>query len=149
VTGTATVVALSAAQADAVRHHGAAAYPHECCGFLLGSRDGARLAVAELVPAVNARDDSPHNRYLIPPEQFVRVQRDADARGLDIVGFYHSHPDAPARPSAFDREHAWPFYAYLIVSVRAGSPGELNAFELSEDRAAFVEIGLASSAEAP
>ena len=133
-------VTLQPEHVAAMRDHGAETYPHECCGFLVGDRAEGVLVVTELVRASNAREDSPRNRYLIPPEEFARVQRDADRRGLDIVGFYHSHPDAPARPSEFDREHAWPAYAYLVLSVREGKPEELGAFELSEDRATFLVV---------
>lgn len=130
-------VVLRAEHLAAIRAHGAETYPHECCGFLVGDRPDGRLVVTELVRASNAREDSPRNRYLIPPEEFARVQRDADRRGLDIVGFYHSHPDAPARPSEYDREHAWPAYAYLVLAVDGGTPRDLGSFELSEDRATF------------
>ena len=123
---------------EAIRGHGRETYPHECCGFLVG-RNGE---VLELARASNAREDSPQNRYLIPPVEFVRVQREADARGLDIVGFYHSHPDHPARPSAFDREHAWPGYAYLIVAVDKGVPEELRGFRFDEPDEPFAEIAL-------
>ena len=122
----------------AIRAHGKETYPHECCGFLVG-RAGE---VVELARASNAREDSPKNRYLIPPVEFVRVQREADARGLDIVGFYHSHPDHPARPSAFDREHAWPGYAYLIVAVAKGVPDELRGFRFDAPDEPFAEIEL-------
>ena len=114
-------------------------YPNECCGFLLGRDVGEHAQVEEVVPAVNARDDSPRNRYLIPPEAFLHVQRDANARGLDIVGFYHSHPDVEAYPSAFDREHAWNGYYYVIVSVREGEPREVRAWRLRDERDGFDE----------
>ncbi len=125
-------LALPAVCAAAIAGHARAAYPHECCGFLLGppSPDGGSVAVSELAPATNTRHDSPHDRYRIAPEEFVRVQREADRRGLDIVGFYHSHPDHPARPSAFDRAHAWAGYAYLIVAVERGTPRELLGWRL-------------------
>jgi proteasome lid subunit RPN8/RPN11 len=135
-----TAVTLRPEHIADLRGHAAETYPHECCGFLVGDRADGVLVVRELVRASNARGDSPRNRYLIPPEEFARVQRDADRRGLDIVGFYHSHPDAPARPSEYDREHAWPAYAYLVLAVARGEPQELGAFELSEDRARFLTV---------
>jgi proteasome lid subunit RPN8/RPN11 len=131
------------ALAGAIRAHGRETYPHECCGFLLGAPGEVR----EIARASNAREDSPQNRYLIPPIEFVRVQRDADARGLDVIGFYHSHPDHPARPSAFDREHAWPGYAYLIAAVESGLPGELRGFRFDAPDEPFAEIELDPLAE--
>ena len=125
---------------DAIRAHGRETYPHECCGFLLGPARGD--AALEAVRASNARADSPQNRYLIPPGEFVRAQRDADRRGLDIVAFYHSHPDHPARPSRFDQDHAWPGYAYLIAEVRGGEPRELRGFRLDTLGGPFREIPL-------
>ena len=134
---------IPAALVEAIRAHGKETYPHECCGFLLGVPGEVR----EIARASNARADSPQNRYLIPPIEFVRVQRDADARGLDVIGFYHSHPDHPARPSAFDREHAWPGYAYLIAAVADGLPGELRGFCFEEPDEPFAEIELDLAAE--
>ncbi len=133
-------LSLPKAILEAIRAHGRETYPHECCGFLLGV-PGAGSA-SELVRASNAREDSPQNRYLIPPVEFVRTQRDADQRGLDIVGFYHSHPDHPAKPSAFDQDHAWPGYAYLIAEVRSGEARELRGFRLDEVGGPFREIPL-------
>jgi len=126
--------------AQAIKEHGRETYPNECCGFLLGALGGEK--VAEIARASNAREDSLTNRYLIPPVEFVRVQRDADARGLDIVGFYHSHPDHPAQPSAFDQAHAWPGYAYLITAIAHGEPEDLRGFRLDHVGGAFSEIVL-------
>ena len=130
-------VRLAAADARAIREQARESYPHECCGFLLGHFDEDARVVAGLARADNARTDSPQNRYLIAPEDFIRVEHEARERGHEVVGFYHSHPDHPARPSEFDREHAWPVYAYLIVSVHAGEPGELTAWRLADDRTGF------------
>jgi proteasome lid subunit RPN8/RPN11 len=133
-----------------IAEEGRRSYPHECCGFLLGAWGAERREVLEAQPADNARTDSPQNRYLIPPEVFLHVQKAAESRLLDVVGFYHSHPDVAAEPSAFDREHAWPGYSYVIVSVRAGAPRETRSWVLDEDRAAFREEPLAvAGAAAP
>ena len=86
----------------------------------------------------NARKDSPQNRYMILPEDLIASDREARKRGLDVIGFYHSHPDHPAQPSEFDREHAWPWFAYIIVAVGKGVPRDLTAWLLSADRAQFV-----------
>lgn len=119
--------------------HGEETYPHECCGFLIGRRDGDRKRVEEVRRAGNARDDSPQNRYLISPEEMLYAERDARGAGLSILGFYHSHPDVPARPSAYDLAHAWPVYSFVIMSVRQGTATELFSWVLEEDRSRFEE----------
>ena len=112
-------------------------YPEEGCGVLLGREDGASRDVVKAVTFANQREDSRHNRYLISPEQFLAADRAARAEGLDVLGFYHSHPDHPARPSEFDREHAWPWYSYVIVSVAAGRAQVTTSWRLAEDRSRF------------
>ena len=123
----------------AIREHGEADYPHEACGLLGGQVEGGRTIVRQLVPLPNERPDSTHNRYLIDPEAFRRAQTTLDGEGLEIVGVYHSHPDHPATPSAFDREHAWPRLSYVIVAVAAGRSGDMKSWQLSDDRGAFAE----------
>ena len=130
-------IKLSAEDWKRIEQHGAAAYPNECCGMLLGKEEQDCKQVVDLLPLPNAREDSPRNRFLILPEDFVRSDQEARSRGLDIIGFYHSHPDHPARPSEYDREHAWPWYTYLILGVQDGVPGELTGWLLSEDRSQF------------
>jgi proteasome lid subunit RPN8/RPN11 len=120
-----------------IRDHGARDYPHECCGAMLGTDTGAGRQVRSLFPLVNRRDDSPRNRFSITPEDFRAAERAAAERGLDLIGWYHSHPDHPARPSEFDREHAWPWYSYVIVSVAAGAPQDLTSWLLQDDRSRF------------
>ena len=128
---------LTAEMADRIGTHGAGTYPHECCGALLG-RDGAGgREVTDLLPLVNRRGDSPQNRFVITPDDVRRAERAAREHGVDVIGWYHSHPDHPARPSDFDREHAWPYYSYVIVSVERGEPRALASFRLSDDRARF------------
>jgi proteasome lid subunit RPN8/RPN11 len=98
--------------------------------------DGTKI-IEEVKAVENARLDSPRNRYLIPPDEVVRGDRYARERGLDILGFYHSHPNVAARPSEFDREHAWPWYSYVIVSVQEGAAAELHSWVLRDDRSQF------------
>ena len=128
--------------AERIGQHGAETFPHECCGALLG-RDAAFLEnaeaessreVLELFPLVNRRDDSPRNRFAVTAEDVLDAEKAARQRGLDVVGWYHSHPDHPARPSQFDREHAWPWYSYIIVSVMGGKPAEMTSWRLNDDR---------------
>ena len=116
---------------DALRTHGEETYPHECCGVLLGRMEGDRREVLEVVPCGNTRDDRPQDRYHIDPRDLVRIQRQGRERGLDIVGFYHSHPDHPARWSATDLEEAhWIGCSYVITSVEKGEAKVTNSFLL-------------------
>jgi len=121
----------------AIRRHAEAAYPEECCGFLLGTGDGARR-VRDVLPAANVREEGARrHRFLIPPEAYLRGEENARSRGLEIVGFYHSHPDAPGEPSEYDRLHAWPWFSYLILEVRGGKVVGANGWRLSDDRRRF------------
>ena len=141
------MIELSPGDLARIRAHGESTYPEECCGILVGSSEKiagehpAPLArVVRLVGAENERaEENRHNRYLIPPEVILRTEREARADGLDVVGYYHSHPDHPSRPSDFDRDHAWPGYSYLIVSVREGRARDERSWRLSNDRSRFDE----------
>ena len=130
---------ISAGHLDAAGKHAAASYPDECCGVLIGRSLGDDTVVERLLSADNERDDSRHNRYLINPETVLAAQKEARARGLDVVGYYHSHPDHPAVPSEFDREHAWPGVSYLIVSVEKGNVADARSWRLADDREKFDE----------
>jgi proteasome lid subunit RPN8/RPN11 len=117
---------------DLLRRHGEETYPHECCGVLLGSMDGDTRVVTSVVRCGNTRADSPHNRYHIDPRELVRIQREGRERGQDIVGFYHSHPDHPARWSQTDLAEAhWYGCSYVITSVAKGKADATNSFALS------------------
>ncbi len=124
---------------ERIRMHASDEYPHECCGLILGNADQDRKKALDLSPQENTREDSPHNRYLITPRAMFLAEREARKRGLDIIGVYHSHPDHPARPSEFDREHAVPWYSYVIVSVSANAARDLTCWVLSDDRSTFHE----------
>jgi proteasome lid subunit RPN8/RPN11 len=117
---------------NALRKHGEETYPHECCGVLLGrSHDGVN-EVADAVRAGNTRTDSAHNRYHIAPQELVRIQRQGRERGLDIVGFYHSHPDHPAQWSKTDFAEAhWLGCSYVITAVEKGVAKQTNSFLLT------------------
>ncbi len=135
---------------NAIRRHGEETYPHECCGVLLGrSADGVN-EVEDAVRAGNTRTDSAHNRYHIAPQELVKIQRQGRERSLDIVGFYHSHPDHPAQwsPTDFAEAH-WLGCSYVITSVQKGVAQDTNSFLLtgtSEENKAFedepVEVGV-------
>lgn len=119
---------------EQVRAHAAAAYPHECCGLLAGND----RRVTEVHAMANIRE-SARNRYLVDPAQQFRVERDLARRGLEVLGYYHSHPDVSAKPSAYDHEHAWESYSYLIVSVMSGRANGVRCWELKDQRTGFVE----------
>jgi proteasome lid subunit RPN8/RPN11 len=128
---------LRAAHVAEMESRLAAAYPEEGCGVLLGRDEGRRRVVERVAAIENRREDSRGNRYLITPEQLLQVEREARDAGHDVVGFYHSHPDHPALPSAFDLEHAWPYYSYLIVSVERGRVVDARSWRLTADRTRF------------
>jgi proteasome lid subunit RPN8/RPN11 len=123
---------LSDALAEEIRRQGELAYPAECCGVLAG-RAGEIKEVVRLVPMDNRRTDDPH-RYLIAPDDLRRTISDLRGSELEVVGYYHSHPDHPAAPSAFDTEHAWPWYSYIIVAVDRGRGVGLTSWVLEDDR---------------
>ncbi|HKE35207.1 MAG TPA: M67 family metallopeptidase [Candidatus Acidoferrum sp.] len=137
-----TTLWISGQLAEKIRAHSAETYPHECCGALLG-RDGdvahpeAVREVLALFPLVNRRDDSPRNRFSVTAEDVLEADKTAQAQGLQVIGWYHSHPDHPARPSQYDQDHAWPWYSYIIVSVQNGAPQDMTSWRLNDDRRAF------------
>jgi proteasome lid subunit RPN8/RPN11 len=141
---------LNSELAGRIGEHGTRDYPHECCGALLGTDGAAGRTVRDLLPLSNRRADSPRNRFSITADDVRAAERAATERGLDLIGWYHSHPDHPARPSEFDREHAWPWYSYIIVAVAAGVPGEMTSWRLTDDRTRFEAepISLADAAGA-
>lgn len=131
------MIALRAKTLAAIREHGREAYPEECCGALLGVETNGTARVARVERIENARREERRRRYRIEPLEYARVERLADAEGLSVLGFYHSHPDHPAVPSEYDREHGLPFFHYVVVAVGAESSGEAASYVLSEDRGVF------------
>lgn len=128
---------------EAMRAHGEETYPHECCGVMLGKSSAEGNTVHQIVRAGNTRTDSAHNRYNIAPQELVKIQRQARALGLDIVGFYHSHPDHPAQwsPTDFAEAH-WIGCSYVITAVEKGKAAITNSFLLtgtSEEDKKFVD----------
>ena len=117
----------------ALREHGEQTYPHECCGILLGRAEASGTnQVRRVVRAGNTRTDSAHNRYHIAPGELLAAQREGRSSGLDIVGFYHSHPDHPAEPSRTDFDEAhWLGCSYVITAVERGRAVLTNSFRLA------------------
>jgi len=133
------VIHLAASPLAAIRRHAAEAFPDECCGIMGGSAADGVKRVEAVVRLPNGRTDSSHNRYFAPAEAIRQAEADLRARGLEVIGFYHSHPNAPAEPSAYDLEQAtWPWLSYLIVSVQGGRPRGATSWTLADDRSGFV-----------
>ena len=134
---------LSGEVASKIRAHGAETYPHECCGALLGKEisDDVREITA-LFPLVNRREDSPRNRFQVTSEDVRDAEKAACQQGVDVLGWYHSHPDHPAKPSQFDQDHAWPWYSYIIVSVANGEPQSMTSWRLNDDRTGYASEDL-------
>lgn len=118
----------------ALRHHLEAGYPNEAAGALIGSVTDNSYRVSEFRPMRNTVTDRPWDRYMLDPLEQLRVQKDAEAKGLEIIGFAHSHPDHPPVPSRFDADHAWPFYSYVVASVQHGELREARAWRLNEQK---------------
>ena len=121
--------------ADAIRAHGVETYPNECCGALYG-REGV---VASTLALPNTTEEGPRRRFMVRPDDYRTAEKRASELGAELLGFYHSHPDHPARPSQYDLDHAWPSFSYIIVSVQAAVPKDMTSWRLREDRSAFDE----------
>ncbi len=129
---------IAAAVDQAIRRHGEETYPHECCGALVGS--GA--VVSEIVALPNTTEEGPRRRFLVRPSDYRLAEARATEAGGELLGFYHSHPDHPARPSQYDLDHAWPTFAYVIVAVAAGAAQDMTVWFLKDDRSIFEEGSL-------
>ncbi len=126
---------LQASDYDEIRRHGEETYPNECCGILVGTSEGDVRAVQSAIRCNNVRADSPQTRYTIDPRDLVRIQREAREEKLDIVGFYHSHPDHPAQWSPTDLEQAqWMGCSYVITAVEHGKATHTKSFVLTGNR---------------
>ena len=134
-----TPLVLSGALRRHIEAEGAAAYPNECCGILIGHDLDDRRVVDRLEPGRNVyAPDEQYHRFSIDPRAQMKAERDAEATGKVVLGFYHSHPDHPARPSEYDREHAWPFYSYVIVSIANGRPADMTSWVLDDHTNQFL-----------
>lgn len=113
---------------------------------MLGRFGDGSKTVVETYPISNAREEeAKRNRFLIRPEELMRGEKYAREKALEVVGFYHSHPDERAVPSQYDLEHAWPTYSYVVVSVEKGGAVDLRSWEMESDRSQFNEEEISSS----
>lgn len=126
------------ALAEAIRLHARETYPDECCGALLG-RDGE---VGDILPLPNTTEEGPRRRFLVRPSDYRMAESQAMSTGRELIGFYHSHPDAPARPSQYDLDHAWPSFFYVILAVEQARPAAMTCWRLGADRAAFEPVAI-------
>ncbi|MEO0593939.1 MAG: M67 family metallopeptidase [Myxococcota bacterium] len=124
----------------AIELHSEKTFPEECCGALIGrDHDDGSREVSEILEIDNTKNENRERRFLISPREVFNAEKHASAKGLSVVGIYHSHPDHPSEPSEFDREHAMPFWSYVIVSCRAGKADTMQSWQLREDRSRFDE----------
>jgi proteasome lid subunit RPN8/RPN11 len=127
---------------EVIRRRATEAFPEECCGLLVGTLDPAKgyRNVSKARATQNAFEPSErYHRFTIDPKEFLAVERELEGSGEEVVGVYHSHPNAPAKPSEYDRRHAWPGYSYLVLEVRDGRVADARSWALREDRGAFEE----------
>jgi proteasome lid subunit RPN8/RPN11 len=132
---------LSSELSNNIRIAGEATYPNECCGIILGEikEDGTKNAKRTVDIDNSSENNERYHRFLITPEDMFKAEKIARAEKLEIIGFYHSHPDHPSKPSGYDKDHALPFYSYIIVSVDSGKSQILTSWELTDDRMDFVQ----------
>jgi len=152
-------VSISETVNQAIRRHGQETYPHECCGALVGTTGDAESRVVDVVPLPNTTEEGPRRRFLVRASDYRLAERRAAEMGGELLGFYHSHPDHPARPSQYDLDHAWPTFAYIIVSVKgqvhegaavdqsrrsseAAKADDMTVWFLKDDRSSFEEGSL-------
>jgi proteasome lid subunit RPN8/RPN11 len=137
-------VAIPGTLLGSIAAHARATYPEECCGFLIAEPDlpdgRAPRRIVEALAARNEYEGERARRFLLRPEELRAVERRIEGTGRVLAGFYHSHPDHPAEPSQFDRDHAWPWYSYLVVHVNARAVGETRGFELDPETSEFREV---------
>ena len=133
---------ITAAVDEAIRAHGAETFPNECCGALYGVNG----VVTDTFALANVTEEGPRRRFRISDKDYMKTERRASELGAELLGFYHSHPDHPARPSQYDLDHALPTFSYIIVSVRGGTPEDMTSWRLRDDRSAFDHEDLAVDA---
>jgi proteasome lid subunit RPN8/RPN11 len=126
-------VTITAEAGEDIRRHGAEIFPHECCGALISVDD----VIVEAFTLPNTTSSGAARRFRIGPADYRAAEARATERKGALAGFYHSHPNEPARPSQYDLDHAWPNLTYVIISVNAGVPGDITSWHLRDDRTAF------------
>ena len=131
------MIEISAKLLDRIKFHGEEVYNEECCGALFGKDSDENRTVLDILEFENEKEESRQNRFLINPEQYRSAEKLAKEKNLELLGFYHSHPDHPAQPSQFDIDHALPWFTYIIVSVINAKATKVTSWILKEDRSEF------------
>jgi proteasome lid subunit RPN8/RPN11 len=145
---TSVPLVIAPALARQIEREGAAAYPNECCGFLYGRDVAGRRIVERVEPVANSYEaGEQYHRFSIEPRDLMRAERTASDEGRAVLGFYHSHPDHPARPSETDRQAAWPYYSYVIVSIAKGEPLDMTSWVLEEATECFARQDIVEQGE--
>jgi proteasome lid subunit RPN8/RPN11 len=146
-------IILSAAIASQIESEGVAAYPNECCGILIGTdRPKTGRVIERIIPMKNTFDPvEQYHRFTIDPLALARADEDAAREGKAVVGFYHSHPDHPARPSEYDRTHVppWSFYSHIIVAIEKAKPAAMTCWVMNEATEQFDEQQIVRSSGPP
>ncbi|HEY1683131.1 MAG TPA: M67 family metallopeptidase [Tepidisphaeraceae bacterium] len=123
-----------------IESEGSTIFPNECCGVIYGHDEPNRRVVTRLEAVNNEFEEAEkYHRFSITPKDLIAAEKSAAEHGELVLGFYHSHPDHPARPSEYDRVHAWPFYSYVIVSIMKGKPADMTCWVLDEATEQFMQ----------
>ena len=122
-----------------ISNHAIDEFPHECCGFLIGKFNDEQADADEYVSAKNSVEENKERRFIIDPVEYMQVESRADAQNMSLIGIVHSHPNSPAVPSEFDRNHAFSGFSYIIISVMKNDVKEIRSWRLTEDREKFIE----------
>lgn len=131
---------IGAGDVGHIHEHAREAYPEECAGVLVGMDAGGTKVIVDVWRAENTfEEEERSHRFLIEPSKIKEFEEKARERDLDILGFYHSHPDHPAEPSEYDRDHAWPYYSYIIASVSKDNVEDMRSWVLRDDRSGYDE----------
>jgi proteasome lid subunit RPN8/RPN11 len=133
------MIRLSKNNVDKIELHAEQTYPEECCGMMLGFSKNGTHFIEEIIKIDNSQDENRRRRFFITPEQYRRAEQLAREWKMELLGFYHSHPDHPAAPSVFDTDHALPWFTYIIVSVKQGKAAAMTTWLLNEERTRFSE----------
>ncbi len=138
------MITISPTHLTEIQDHGKEAYPYECCGAILGqvdTKEGTKIGTQILRIENNWQDqgegETRHRRFAITAEDYRFLEKTAKQKELTLLGFYHTHPDHPAKPSGTDLSYAWPFFSYIILSVEKGQPKDIYSYELDTDKSEF------------